>query len=130
MLPTCGRASLRIPANSNGRSAWPTSFCGRATLTKLSSCCAKSTRPPAPLPPARYLEAGGFLLMRELFRQALDLLDGASRLLPDARELFLAKAITLELLNRREDERKLLDQIQERWREWARAWVLKGILLE
>lgn len=84
----------------------------------------------SPTRPALYLEAAGFLLKREQFRQALDLLEGATHLLPDARELFLAQAITLELLNRRDDERKLLARIEARWPEWDRAWLLKGILLE
>jgi tetratricopeptide (TPR) repeat protein len=84
----------------------------------------------APARPELYLEATGFLLKRGLYRQASDFLDSATRLLPDARELLLAQAITLELLNRREDAGRLLDRMQARWPEWDRPWLLRGILLE
>ena len=50
--------------------------------------------------------------------------------MPDARELLLAQAVTLELLHRGIDARKLLTTIQARWPEWDRPYLLNGILLE
>ncbi|HZU28769.1 MAG TPA: tetratricopeptide repeat protein [Bryobacteraceae bacterium] len=84
----------------------------------------------APARPSLYLEATGFLLKRGLYRQALEFVEAATRLLPDERELALAQAITLELLNRRDDASRLLDRMQERWPEWDRPWLLRGMLLE
>jgi len=77
-----------------------------------------------------YLQAAGFLLKHNLLREALNLLDQASRVLPDDRELRLARVVTLELLSRETDAQKLLAEIQARWPKWDRAYQLKGILLE
>jgi tetratricopeptide (TPR) repeat protein len=77
-----------------------------------------------------YLQAAGFLLKHNLLREALSLLDQASRVLPDDRELPLARVVTLELLRRETDAQKLLAEIQARWPKWDRAYQLKGILLE
>jgi tetratricopeptide (TPR) repeat protein len=84
----------------------------------------------APTRPDLYLQAAGFLLKHNLVRQALDLLDQAGRILPDARELLLARVVTLELLRRETDAQNLLSTIQARWPDWDRAYQLKGILLE
>src|SRR5581483_369016 len=83
-----------------------------------------------PARPTVYLEATGFLLKRGLYSQTLKLLEQATKLLPDERELLFAQAIALELLNRGDDARRLLDRIQVRWPEWDRPWLLKGMLLE
>jgi len=77
-----------------------------------------------------YLQATGFLLKHKLYHEALDVLEQASRILPDARELLLAQAVTLELLLRGADARKLLAKMQDRWPEWDRPYLLSGILLE
>ena len=80
--------------------------------------------------PDLYLQATGFLLKHNLLREASDLLDQASRLLPDARELLLAHVVVLELLRREVDAQNLLSTIQARWPKWDRAYQLRGILLE
>lgn len=77
-----------------------------------------------------YLQAAAFLLKHNMLREALELLQQASRVLPDDRELLLAQAVTFELLRREDDAQRLLDEIQTRWPKWDRAYQLKGILLE
>lgn len=83
--------------------------------------------------PARadlYFQASGFLLKHKLYHEALALLEPACRILPDARELYLAQAVTLEMLRRGIDAQKLLAKMQMRWPEWDRPYLLHGILLE
>jgi len=84
----------------------------------------------APTRPDVYLQAAGFLLKHNLLREASNLLDQASRILPDDRELLLAHVVTLELLRRETDAQNLLGTIQARWPKWDRAYQLKGMLLE
>jgi tetratricopeptide (TPR) repeat protein len=77
-----------------------------------------------------YLQAAGFLMKHNLLREALNLLEQASGVLPDDRELLLAQVVTMELLRRETDAQSLLSKIQTRWPKWDRAYQLKGILLE
>lgn len=84
----------------------------------------------APTRPSLYLQAAGFLLKHKLYPQALGLLDRASRLLPDDRDLLLAQAVTLAVMPRDEDAEKILAKIQARWPEWDRPYLLNGIMLE
>ncbi len=83
--------------------------------------------------PARedlYFGAVSFLLKHKLYHESLDLLQQAQRFVPDSRQLQLAQAITLELLNRQVDSQALLVRMQQRWPEWDRPFLLQGILLE
>ncbi len=84
----------------------------------------------APARSSLYYEAAGFLLKHKLYHEALALLEQASRVLADDRELLLAQVVTLNLLRRNVDAGKLLERIQARWPEWERVYLLKGILLE
>jgi tetratricopeptide (TPR) repeat protein len=84
----------------------------------------------APTRSSLYLQAAGFLLKHKLYHEALDLLEPASRLLPDARDLLLAQAVTLELLRHGTDAQNLLAKLESRWPEWDRPYLLGGILLE
>ncbi len=84
----------------------------------------------APTRPDLYFEGAGFLLKHRLYKDALALLEPACRLLPDARELLLAQAVTLIHLNRTDESKKLLARIQTRWPEWERPYLLNGILNE
>jgi tetratricopeptide (TPR) repeat protein len=77
-----------------------------------------------------YLQAAAFLLKHNMLAQASDLLQQASHVLPDDRELLLAHAVVLELLRREDDAQNVLSQILTRWPKWDRAYQLKGILLE
>jgi tetratricopeptide (TPR) repeat protein len=84
----------------------------------------------APTRASLYFQATAFLLKHKLYHEAQDLLEQASRILPDERELQLAQVVTLELLRRNIDAEKLLARMQARWPEWGRPYLLSGILLE
>ena len=84
----------------------------------------------APTRASLYYQATSFLLKHKLYSEAQLLLERASRVLPDDRELLLAQVITLNLVRRNIDSEKLLAKIQVRWPEWERPYLLKGILLE
>ena len=77
-----------------------------------------------------YFQGASFLLKYGLRKEALALLEQASRMVPDEPELLLAQWVTLGLLSRVDDARKLLAKIQARWPEWDRPYLLNGILLE
>lgn len=77
-----------------------------------------------------YVQAAQFLLKHGRFADALDLLDQAVRLLPDVPELRLTHAIALELSRRTEAALKEIAEIQARWPEWERTYVIKGIVLD
>lgn len=84
----------------------------------------------APTRPALYLQASGFLLKHKLYDKALALLQQASRILPDDRDLLLAQAVTLAVMPHDEDAQKLLAKMQARWPEWDRPYLLHGMILE
>ena len=84
----------------------------------------------APTRSTLYLQAAAFLLKHKLYEKALSLLEQASRILPDDRELLLAQAVTLAITPRDEDAQKLLAKIQARWPEWDRPYLLNGMILE
>jgi tetratricopeptide (TPR) repeat protein len=84
----------------------------------------------APTRAGLYFQAACFLLKHGMNREALALLDQASRIVSDSRELLLAHWVTLNLAHREVDGRKLLATIQARWPEWDRPYLLNGIFLE
>jgi tetratricopeptide (TPR) repeat protein len=84
----------------------------------------------SPTRPSLYLQAAGFLLKHKLHEKALALLEQASRLLPDDRDLLLAQAVTLAVIPRDDDAQKLLVKIQSRWPEWDRPYLVNGMILE
>jgi tetratricopeptide (TPR) repeat protein len=84
----------------------------------------------APTRATLYYQATSFLLKHKLYHEAQTLLEEASHVLPDDRDLLLAQVVTLDLLRRNPESEKLLGQIQARWPEWERPYLLKGILLE
>jgi len=84
----------------------------------------------APTRSALYLQAAGFLLKHRLYEKALALLQQASRILPDDRELLLARAVTFAVTTRDDDAQKILAAIQTRWPEWDRPYLLNGMILE
>jgi tetratricopeptide (TPR) repeat protein len=84
----------------------------------------------APTRPSLYLQASGFLLKHQQYEKALALLEQASRLLPDDRDLLLAQAVTLAVMPRDDDAQKLLAKIQSRWPEWDRPYLVHGMILE
>jgi tetratricopeptide (TPR) repeat protein len=84
----------------------------------------------APTRASLYFQGASFLLKYGLRKEALALLDQASRMVPDEPDLLLAQWVTLGLLRRDDDARKLLAKIQAHWPEWDRPYLLNGILLE
>ena len=84
----------------------------------------------APTRPDLYLQSAGFLLKHKLYDKALTLLELASRLLPNNRDLLLTQALTLALMPRDDDAQRLLATMQSRWPEWDRPYLLSGIILE
>jgi tetratricopeptide (TPR) repeat protein len=84
----------------------------------------------APTRPSLYLQASGFLIKHQQYEKALALLQQASRLLPDDRDLLLAQAVTLAVMPRDDDAQKLLAKIQSRWPEWDRPYLVHGMILE
>jgi tetratricopeptide (TPR) repeat protein len=84
----------------------------------------------APTMPSLYLSATGFLLKHHLDNQALVLLQQASRTLPEDRELLLAHAAILATIPRDEEALAILTNLQTRWPEWEKPYLLNGIILE
>jgi tetratricopeptide (TPR) repeat protein len=69
-------------------------------------------------------------LKHKLYQEAETFLESASRVRPNDRDLLLAQAITLNLLRRNSDSEKMLAKIQEKWPQWNRVYLVKGVLLE
>jgi tetratricopeptide (TPR) repeat protein len=84
----------------------------------------------APTRPELYLQSAGFLLKHKRYDQALSLLESASRILPDNRDLLLAQAVTLAIIPRDQEAQEILAKIQTRWPEWDRPYLVNGIILE
>ena len=87
-----------------------------------------------------YFEAAGFLIQHGQFTQASALLEDATRLIPDAPNLWLARAIALELPVahgrshadevRSEEGMKVLTQIESRWPAWDLPYLVNGMILQ
>jgi tetratricopeptide (TPR) repeat protein len=87
-----------------------------------------------------YFEAAAFLIQHSQFKQAAALLEDATRLIPDAPNLSLARAIALELPvahgrshadeMRNEEALKVLAQIESRWPAWDLPYLVNGMIFE
>jgi len=87
-----------------------------------------------------YFEAAAFLIQHGQFKQAAALLEDATRLIPDAPNLWLARAIALELPMahgrshadevRSEEAMKVLAQIESRWPAWDLPYLVNGMIFE
>ena len=87
-----------------------------------------------------YFEAAAFLIQHGQFKQAAALLEHATRLIPDAPNLWLARAIALELPVahgrshadevRSEEAMKVLAQIESRWPAWDLPYLVNGMILQ
>lgn len=84
----------------------------------------------APTKTTLYFQAVGFLLKHKMYSEALSLLEQATRILPDSRELLLAQAVTLIHLKRTAEAQRLLSALEGRWPEWDRPYLLSGVLFE
>jgi len=87
-----------------------------------------------------YFEAAAFLIQHGQFKQAAAVLEDATRLIPDAPDLWLARAIALELPMahgrshadevRSEEAMKVLAQIESRWPAWDLPYLVNGMIFE
>jgi len=87
-----------------------------------------------------YFEAAAFLIQHGQFKQAAAVLEDATRLIPDAPNLWLARAIALELPVahgrshadevRSEEAMKVLAQIESRWPAWDLPYLVNGMIFE
>lgn len=87
-----------------------------------------------------YFEAAAFLIKHGQFKQAAAFLEDATRLIPDAPNLWLARAIVLELPVahgrshagevRSEEAMKVLAQIESRWPAWDLPYLVNGMILQ
>jgi len=87
-----------------------------------------------------YFEAAAFLIQHGRFQQAAAVLEDATRLIPDAPDLWLARAIALDLPVahgrshadevRSEEAMKVLAQIESRWPAWDLPYVVHGMIFE
>jgi len=87
-----------------------------------------------------YFEAAAFLIQHSQFKQAAAVLEDATRLIPDAPNLWLARAIALELPMahgrshadevRSEEAMKVLAQIESRWPAWDLPYLVNGMIFE
>lgn len=75
-----------------------------------------------------YFWASLFLIKHNRDRQALQLLDQATGIVPDDPALLLTKATALELVRRTGEAEDLLKTIQLRWPEWGRTYLIRGII--
>jgi len=83
-----------------------------------------------PIRPGLYLEAALFLIKNNRYRAAIDLLQQARRIVPDAPDLLLTEAIVYELLQQSPQAQEILTAIESRWPEWSFPYLINGIMLE
>ena len=87
-----------------------------------------------------YFEAAAFLIQHGQFKQAATWLEDATRVMPNAPDLWLALAIALELPVahgrshddevRSEEAIKVLAQIESRWPAWDLPYLVNGMILQ
>lgn len=75
-----------------------------------------------------YFWASLFLIKHNRDQQALELLESATKIVPDDPDLLLTKATVLELRRKTEEADLLLKSIQLRWPEWGRSYLIRGII--
>src|SRR5262249_35851688 len=75
-----------------------------------------------------YLWASLFLLKHKRDQQAVTLLEQATKIAPDDPDLLLTRAVVLELTRDTERADALLQNIESRWPEWGRSYLIRGII--
>jgi tetratricopeptide (TPR) repeat protein len=75
-----------------------------------------------------YFWASLFLIKHNRDQQALQLLNQATKIVPDDPDLLLTRATVLELDRKTGDAEDLLKKIQLRWPEWGRIYLIRGII--
>ncbi|HWD00310.1 MAG TPA: tetratricopeptide repeat protein [Candidatus Sulfopaludibacter sp.] len=76
-----------------------------------------------------YRQACLFFLKAKRPAEALRVSDRALKALPENRQILLLRAGVLALANRGEEALRLLEQIQNRWPEWADGWSVASVIL-
>jgi len=76
-------------------------------------------------------QQGAVLLLRhDRKTEALDILNRAIEFAPDNADLLLTRTIVLGLMGRNAASESALKQIESRWPEWDRPYVVHGLVLE
>ncbi|MFN7996350.1 MAG: tetratricopeptide repeat protein [Bryobacteraceae bacterium] len=94
-------------------------------IRSLNACLAL-----APKRPDLYRDATMFLFKNRMDAEALNLLDVATRNVPDDQELLLLKAVALGLSRRFDEAAQVLGTVIKRWPEWGRPYLVRGIFEE
>jgi tetratricopeptide (TPR) repeat protein len=74
-----------------------------------------------------YHAAMEFLVRNKRLNEAANLMEQATKRLPDDPQVLLDRAVALELTGRFEEARNELAVIERRWPEWSRPWAVHGI---
>jgi tetratricopeptide (TPR) repeat protein len=77
---------------------------------------------------APYVEACIFLLRKSRTEDAARVSGEAMKSLASDREILIVRAVVLELSGGTAEAQSVLEQIQNRWPEWAAAWAAEGIV--
>jgi tetratricopeptide (TPR) repeat protein len=87
----------------------------------------------SPTRPDLFFEAARLLLdygtARSHYNEAADFLDKAARVFPADPKLLLSRAILCALLTQREEAEKALAEMELRWPDWGRPYLVNGIIL-
>jgi hypothetical protein len=75
-----------------------------------------------------YVQACIFLLRKGRTEDTVRISGDAVRAFAQDREVLLVRAAALELSGSAAEAQSILEQIQNRWPEWAAAWAAEGIL--
>jgi len=77
-----------------------------------------------------YFQAALFLIKHGRYQEALNLIQQAGPLVPNAPQLRIAEAIVYEVSQRSDQAEKVLEEIQNQWPEWSPPYLLNGVILE
>jgi Flp pilus assembly protein TadD len=79
----------------------------------------------------RLVEEAALLLIRHQQNgKALDLVERVLKSMPGDAGMMLLKAVVLSSMGRNDEAKKSLKDVQTRWPEWDRPYLLEGLLLE
>jgi Flp pilus assembly protein TadD len=82
----------------------------------------------SPDQPAPYVQACLYLLRKGRAGDAVRVSGEAAKGLPQNREILLVRAVALELSGSGIDGHLILEQVENRWPEWAPAWAADGVM--